>query len=141
MAKGVGLDGPILKEITMHVPAQFVALVTAGLLRRLWVRSIPRSRTTTSTPYGRQLASSQRRRESSANENDGAMFQACSHDFLPSGEVGDRFRIGSTRELLATEIDHVLGMNRRETWIANRLPEHFADIAAIDGIGKAGLLE
>jgi hypothetical protein len=32
---------------------------------------------------GRQLASSQRRCESSANENDGAMFQACSHDFLP----------------------------------------------------------
>jgi len=26
MAKRVGLDGPILKEITMYVPAQFVAL-------------------------------------------------------------------------------------------------------------------
>ena len=26
MAKRVGLDGPILKEITMHVPAQLVAL-------------------------------------------------------------------------------------------------------------------
>jgi len=29
-----------------------------------------------------QLASSQRRRESAANENDGAMGQACSHDFF-----------------------------------------------------------
>jgi hypothetical protein len=32
---------------------------------------------------GCQLASSQRRRKSAANENDGAMFQACSHDFFP----------------------------------------------------------
>src|SRR5215470_17415764 len=32
-------------------------------------------------------------------------------------------------------------MNRRQTWIANRLPEHFADIAAVNGIGEAGLLK
>jgi len=60
---------------------------------------------------------------------------------FPLGEVSDGFRIGGTREGLASEIDHVLGMNRGETWIADHLPEHFADIAAIDGIGKAGLLE
>jgi hypothetical protein len=34
-----------------------------------------------------------------------------------------------------------MGMNRGETRIADHLPEYFADIAAIDGISKAGLFE
>jgi len=85
MAKRVGLDGPILKEITMHVPAQFVAL--------RWQACCGSMGAVDSTfkdddidALGRQLASSQRRRESSANENDGAMFQACSHDFFPQAK-------------------------------------------------------
>ena len=82
MAKRVGLDGPILKEIAMHVPAQFVAL--------RWQAGCGSVRAVDSTfkdddidALGCQLASSQRRRESAPNENDGAMFQACSHDFFP----------------------------------------------------------
>ena len=82
MAKRVGLDGPILKEITMHVPAQFVAL--------RWQACCGSVGAVDSTfkdddidALGCQLASSQRRRKSAANENDGAMFQACSHDFFP----------------------------------------------------------
>jgi hypothetical protein len=82
MAKRVGLDGPILKEITMHVPAQFVAL--------RWQACCGSVRAVNSTfkdddidALGCQLASSQRRRKSAANENDGAMFQACNHDFFP----------------------------------------------------------
>jgi hypothetical protein len=75
MAKRVGLDGPILKEITMHVPAQFVAL--------RWQACCGGMGAVDSTfkdddidALGCQLASSQRRRKSASNENDGAMFQA-----------------------------------------------------------------
>src|SRR4051812_21208430 len=82
MAKRVGLDGPILKEITMHVPAKFVAL--------RWQACCGSVGTVDSAfkdddidVLGCQLASSQCRRESAADENDGAMFQACSHDFFP----------------------------------------------------------
>ena len=66
----------------MHVPAQFVAL--------RWETCRGGMGAVDSTfkdddidALGCQLASSQRRRESAANENDGAMFQACSHDFFP----------------------------------------------------------
>ena len=82
MAKRVGLDGPILKEITMHVPAQLVAL--------RWQACRGSVRAVNSTfkdddidALGCQLASSQRRRKSAANENDGPMFQACNHDIFP----------------------------------------------------------
>src|SRR6185437_16307207 len=71
MAKRVGLDGPILKEITMHVPAQFVAL--------RWQACCGRVGAIDSTfkdddidALGCQLASSQRRCKSAANENDRA---------------------------------------------------------------------
>src|SRR5262245_22420510 len=82
MAKRVGLDGPILKEITMHVPAEFVALRWQACCGGMGAVDAP-FKDDDIDALGRQLASSQRRRESSANENDGAMFQACSHDFLP----------------------------------------------------------
>jgi hypothetical protein len=82
MAKRVGLDGPILKEITMHVPAQFVAL--------RWQACCGSMGAVDSTfkdndinALGCQLASRKRRRKSAADENDGAMFQARSHDFFP----------------------------------------------------------
>src|SRR6266576_1952120 len=32
-------------------------------------------------------------------------------------------------------------MNRGETWIADRLPKHLADIAAVNGIGETSLLK
>jgi hypothetical protein len=82
MTKRVGLDGPILKEITMHVPTQFVALRWQACCGGMGAVDSP-FKDYDIDALGRQLASSQRRRESSANENDGAMFQACSHDFLP----------------------------------------------------------
>src|SRR3954467_2087460 len=82
MAKRVGLDGPILKEITMHVPAEFVPL--------RWQACCGSVGAVDSTfkddnidALGCQLASSQRRRKSAANETDGAMFQACWPDFFP----------------------------------------------------------
>jgi len=82
MAKRVGLDGPILKEITMDVPAQFVALRGQTCCGGMSAVDSP-FKNDDIDALGRQLASSKRRRESSANENDGAMFLACSHDFFP----------------------------------------------------------
>src|SRR3954471_4453644 len=108
MAKREGLHGPILKKITMHIPAQFVALCWQAGRGGMGAVDTP-FKDDDINSIGRQLASSQCRRESSANENNSALFQASSHDFLPLCEVRDGFRIGSTRELLATKIDHVLG--------------------------------
>ena len=82
MAKRVGLDGPILKEITMDVPAQFVALRWQA--RRGGMGAVDSTfKDDDIDAFGCQLASSQRRRKSAANENDGAVFQACSHNFSP----------------------------------------------------------
>src|ERR1041385_4338822 len=81
MTKRVGLDGPILKEVAMDVPAQFVALrgqtccgAVGAVLTALEDENID--------TFCRQLPGGQRSRKSSADENDSAVFQACGHDYL-----------------------------------------------------------
>ncbi|MGY3106257.1 hypothetical protein ACVWW7_002884 [Bradyrhizobium sp. LM6.9] len=66
----------------MDVPAQLVALGRQACRGSMGAVDSTFKDDDIDTPCC-QLTSSQRRRKSSANENDRAMFQAYSHDFLP----------------------------------------------------------